>query len=184
MVSTHRDRLECGAKWAICSAAMDIPFRDPAALEAFARPFIEGSSLPSTAAELMASRYVAYTLGNIDYLVTSHDPQTRHQVDRKATEMWAREAEWLSLEILRTEGGGPDDARGEVEFVARYRQNGAEHIHHERSDFRRADGRWYFVDGKRVSDPPVRRTTPKIGRNDPCPCGSGKKHKKCCGAAA
>jgi len=29
---------------------------------------------------------------------------------------------------------------------------------------------------------PVRRTTPKVGRNDPCPCGSGKKYKKCCGA--
>jgi preprotein translocase subunit SecA len=27
------------------------------------------------------------------------------------------------------------------------------------------------------------RATPKIGRNDPCPCGSGKKHKKCCLAA-
>ncbi|MBX3191540.1 MAG: SEC-C domain-containing protein [Labilithrix sp.] len=26
----------------------------------------------------------------------------------------------------------------------------------------------------------VVNTTPKIGRNDPCPCGSGKKHKKCC----
>ncbi|MCI0621785.1 MAG: DUF1186 domain-containing protein [Acidobacteria bacterium] len=29
---------------------------------------------------------------------------------------------------------------------------------------------------------PVRRTAPKIGRNDPCPCGSGKKFKKCCGS--
>jgi uncharacterized protein YecA (UPF0149 family) len=28
---------------------------------------------------------------------------------------------------------------------------------------------------------PIRRTTPKVGRNDPCPCGSGKKYKKCCG---
>ncbi len=28
----------------------------------------------------------------------------------------------------------------------------------------------------------VRRTGKKIGRNDPCPCGSGKKYKKCCGA--
>ena len=28
---------------------------------------------------------------------------------------------------------------------------------------------------------PKRRTTPKVGRNDPCPCGSGKKYKKCCG---
>ncbi len=30
------------------------------------------------------------------------------------------------------------------------------------------------------SSQPLRRTTPKVGRNDPCPCGSGKKYKKCC----
>ncbi|RKE25537.1 uncharacterized protein B0G76_7077 [Paraburkholderia sp. BL23I1N1] len=30
----------------------------------------------------------------------------------------------------------------------------------------------------------VQRAEPKVGRNDPCPCGSGKKFKKCCGAAA
>jgi uncharacterized protein len=30
---------------------------------------------------------------------------------------------------------------------------------------------------------PVQRDTPKVGRNDPCPCGSGKKYKKCCGSA-
>ncbi len=29
---------------------------------------------------------------------------------------------------------------------------------------------------------PVFRTEPKVGRNDPCPCGSGKKYKKCHGA--
>jgi uncharacterized protein YecA (UPF0149 family) len=30
----------------------------------------------------------------------------------------------------------------------------------------------------------VRRGQPKVGRNDPCPCGSGKKYKKCCGVAS
>jgi uncharacterized protein YecA (UPF0149 family) len=30
----------------------------------------------------------------------------------------------------------------------------------------------------------VKREGPKVGRNDPCPCGSGKKYKKCCGVAA
>jgi uncharacterized protein len=39
-------------------------------------------------------------------------------------------------------------------------------------------GRWH-----QLLDTPVERT-PKIGRNDPCPCGSGKKYKRCCGAAA
>ncbi|MBR2938604.1 MAG: SEC-C domain-containing protein [Kiritimatiellae bacterium] len=28
---------------------------------------------------------------------------------------------------------------------------------------------------------PVRRASAAVGRNDPCPCGSGKKYKKCCG---
>jgi uncharacterized protein len=28
----------------------------------------------------------------------------------------------------------------------------------------------------------VKRDAPKVGRNDPCPCGSGKKYKACCGA--
>jgi preprotein translocase subunit SecA len=43
--------------------------------------------------------------------------------------------------------------------------------------------------GPRVPNPedfvtPQHRDEPKVGRNDPCPCGSGKKHKKCCGRAA
>ena len=32
-----------------------------------------------------------------------------------------------------------------------------------------------------VKKGPVRRESAKIGRNDPCPCGSGKKYKMCCG---
>jgi preprotein translocase subunit SecA len=32
-----------------------------------------------------------------------------------------------------------------------------------------------------VTPQPVRRDEPRVGRNDPCPCGSGKKNKKCCG---
>jgi preprotein translocase subunit SecA len=31
------------------------------------------------------------------------------------------------------------------------------------------------------TDKPVIRSTPKVGRNSPCPCGSGKKYKQCCG---
>ena len=36
--------------------------------------------------------------------------------------------------------------------------------------------------GKDRALQPLRRKTPKVGRNEPCPCGSGKKYKKCCGA--
>jgi uncharacterized protein YecA (UPF0149 family) len=31
---------------------------------------------------------------------------------------------------------------------------------------------------------PIESEEPKVGRNDPCPCGSGKKYKKCCGVTA
>ncbi len=37
--------------------------------------------------------------------------------------------------------------------------------------------------GEQAPPKPVKRDTPKVGRNEPCPCGSGKKYKKCCGAA-
>ncbi|HEV3243699.1 MAG TPA: preprotein translocase subunit SecA [Chthoniobacterales bacterium] len=38
--------------------------------------------------------------------------------------------------------------------------------------------------GEMSIDLPVRRSLPKVGRNDPCPCGSGKKYKNCCGRTA
>ena len=46
------------------------------------------------------------------------------------------------------------------------------------------DGRWVYTGFEQPKGQPVRRETPKIGRNDPCPCGSGKKYKKCCGVRA
>jgi len=68
-----------------------------------------------------------------------------------------------------------------VEFRALYTANGEFCNHHERSVFRRENGDWRFVDGDFVAEKPIEREEPKVGRNDPCPCGSGKKYKKCCG---
>ena len=39
-------------------------------------------------------------------------------------------------------------------------------------------------DGGVSIDLPIRRSLPKVGRNEPCPCGSGKKYKNCCGRTA
>jgi preprotein translocase subunit SecA len=38
--------------------------------------------------------------------------------------------------------------------------------------------------GEMTLDLPIRRSMPKVGRNEPCPCGSGKKYKNCCGRVA
>ena len=40
------------------------------------------------------------------------------------------------------------------------------------------------TEGEVTLDLPIRRSLPKVGRNDPCPCGSGKKYKNCCGRVA
>jgi SEC-C motif-containing protein len=130
----------------------------------------------------MRARYTAYATGNIDYVVDTHDPDRRGEVDRKNTEAWSKSSEWLGLEILSTEKGQPGDEVGVVEFVARYKLKGVKIDHRERALFRKNGSQWVFVDGAELKGPPVVRTEPKVGRNDPCHCGSGKKFKKCHGA--
>jgi SEC-C motif-containing protein len=142
--------------------------------------FLAGEPAP-TAEALMRSRYTAHVRGDVDYILATFDSSTRGRVDRAEVGRWARESEWLGLEVLATERGGATDEEGVVEFRARYRSGGAIVVHHERSRFRRHDGRWYYVDGDFVKPTPASRA-PSAGRNDPCPCGSGKKFKKCCGA--
>jgi SEC-C motif-containing protein len=65
-----------------------------------------------------------------------------------------------------------------VEFRALYRTITGMGVLHERSRFLYEDGCWYYVDGELIEDGALR--SGKTGRNEPCPCGSGKKYKKCC----
>ena len=145
--------------------------------------FIDGDQNAPTAEALMRSRYTAFTMVRVDYITDTHDPKSRENHDAEQAKKWAEESEWLGLDILSTDAGGPDDERGTVEFMARFRQDGVDHEHRERSDFVKRDGAWYFNDGKVLGPRTVRSEGPKIGRNDPCLCGSGKKYKKCCGRA-
>lgn len=147
-------------------------------------PYVTGAALPPTAEALMRSRYSAYVEQAIDYLGDTLHPQHRQDWDRDATARWAREARWLGLEIVATDAGGADDRDGMVEFIARFEEHGKPRAHHERSRFARVEGRWYYVDGETPRPPTQRHVGPRVGRNDPCPCGSGKKFKKCCGSGS
>jgi SEC-C motif-containing protein len=147
-------------------------------------PFIKGEKLPPTAEALMRSRYSAYVLGEIDYVLSTHTPEAAKDVDRASTEAWSKNSNWLGLEIVSTEAGAPDDSKGSVEFIARYKVKGMNVQHHERAEFEKRDGKWLYTEGKEISPPPIKREGPRVGRNDPCPCGSGKKYKKCHGQAA
>jgi len=136
-------------------------------------PLLVGAP-PASPQALMRSRYTAFAKGDIDYLITTLAPEALDDFNREDSETWAKQAQWLGLEIRKAEGS-------EVEFVAHFRMNGKTHYHHELASFRQVDGIWKYVDGQ-IDPKPPQRVVKSVGRNDPCPCGSGKKYKKCCGA--
>lgn len=146
-------------------------------IETCCGPLIDGAAAPTPEA-LMRSRYTAFTLGNVQYLEDTLAPEAREDYDRAETETWVKESKWQGLEVRGSQEEGDE---GEVEFVAKYSFRGKHFAHHEAGRFRKNEGRWVYVDG--VMNPrPQQRVVAKVGRNDPCPCGSGKKYKKCCGA--
>lgn len=130
------------------------------------------SGTPAPCAELlMRSRYSAYVLGLVDYLVATTLPVQKDLLDRAAIAAWSAQSTWLGLEIQGSElfGGQPEHAL--VSFTAHWHDEQGEHRHHECSSFVQVAGHWYFLDP----------TVPlKAGRNDPCPCAGGQKFKKCC----
>ena len=140
---------------------------------------ISGAQPAKTAEQLMRARYSAYVFAEMDFIFESTHPDHRQGYDHTGTKEWAEMAEWQGLEIISTDRGGADDSVGEVEFIARFAEKGNNREHHESGQFKRKDGRWYFTEGKMVRQKPL--TVAKIGRNDPCTCGSGLKYKKCCG---
>ena len=105
-------------------------------------PFLEGAAVPQTAEQLMRSRYTAHVQGDGDWLLATWHPATR-----RARIDLADQVRWIGLEVLATQGGGPGDSKGTVEFVARYKRGGRAHRLHERSRFERRNGGWLYVDG-------------------------------------
>lgn len=145
-------------------------------------PLITGSQTAETAEALMRARYSAYVKEAVNFILDTTHPDQRDQYTEGGIRRWARNSEWRGLTILDTEKGGPEDDTGTVEFVAEYSEKGRRNRHHEIAQFRRQEGAWYFYDGQAPTPKTVVRTSPKVGRNDPCPCGSGRKYKKCCAA--
>lgn len=147
-------------------------------------PFLENKSKAPTAESLMRARYSSYVVKKIDYIDETQITLDSETFDKAEALKWAESADWMGLEIVSTQKGQTEDNTGVVEFVAHYKDknSGTELKHHETSLFQKKDGEWKFREGHIHGAGPVKRLEPKIGRNDPCSCGSGKKFKKCCGA--
>lgn len=143
------------------------PCQSGRSYNACCRPYHQGEAAPTPEA-LMRSRYSAFALGLPDYLLQTWHPDTRPgKVTLDDGERW------VGLTILEA---GAKGELGWVHFRAISQEGNAFAVLEERSNFVLEAGRWYYRDGEHE----VSRLVP--GRNDTCPCGSGRKFKKCCGA--
>ncbi len=137
------------------------------------QPLHQGSRAADSPAQLMRSRYSAYVLGETQYLLDTHHPEYRGELTLEALAEACGETHWVRLELLATPAA--EEAVGYVEFKAWYREGDQLQCLHERSRFLHHQGAWLYCDGE--FSPPGSHP----GRNAPCPCGSGKKFKRCCG---
>lgn len=147
-------------------------------------PFISGQSNPPTAEALMRSRYSAYVKQAYQYVYDTYHPDTRKHFALDAIEEQSEHIQWLGLKITEIVAGKGNDDRGSVNFSASYKlDDGNIHYLTERSYFTKLNDKWFYVNGETRFTSTASKSD-KQGRNEPCACGSGKKYKKCCGAAA
>lgn len=144
-------------------------------------PIIQGKRRAETAEQLLRARYSAFTRGDVDFIMATHHSKTRGELKRDETEAWSKNSEWLGLKIVQIDGGRSEDEQATIIFNAMYRADGKDEDHWEKSYFQKENGLWYFLDAQGIQTGTYKRSEPKVGRNDPCSCGSGKKYKKCCG---
>lgn len=103
-------------------------------------PLHLGQAQAGSPEALMRARYVAYVRADGPYLLRTWAPETRPLALGDLADR-----EWTGLEIL--DAPPPDGDHGVVRFVARFRHQGLDCALRETSRFRRARGRWLYVDG-------------------------------------
>jgi len=133
--------------------------------------FHQREAKPATCEQLMRSRFSAFCLQLGQYLFDTYHPDYRGSLS--VAELSAPSLAWKNLAIISTDSL---EQTGWVEFKAWYALEGQLNCHHERSNFVKEDKQWLYCDGTFYPS----EKSGKIQRNDACPCGSGKKYKKCC----
>jgi SEC-C motif-containing protein len=138
---------------------------------------LSGQEKPATAEALMRSRFTAHVANDHRYLHRTHRPtaQVPYVEEPDAID---DSVKWTKLVVHSHEpGSSPDNAF--VEFSAFFSDEAGEHVIQEKSEFHRDNGQWLYTRVARTGPAPF-KAAPKPGRNEPCPCGSGKKYKQCC----
>ncbi len=139
-------------------------------------PIISG--VPAQTPEaLVRSRYTAFFMRNLDYVSRTHAREIRDDFNRAEAERLAEDCQFRGLRI---HSAREMDDTAEVEFVVQFYQEKKIVTRGSASRFRRENGEWFYISSKPAQHI-INTNNPKIGRNESCLCGSGKKFKKCCG---
>ncbi len=136
--------------------------------------YIDGVENAPTAEALMRSRFSAYALSKVPYVIATCHPNLRKQQNPADLMRWCQTSEFKRLEIMEKVAGNENDEQGRVRFIAWVKENDKLQPLHEFSDFEKVEGKWTYKSGQH-------QKTKMPGPNTSCPCGSGKKFKKCCG---
>lgn len=96
----------------------------------------------------MRSRYTAFAMGMVDYLINTTASSHRNPDDAEILAEQVLATTWTGLEIISTQAGKADDEEGIVEFIASFEAADEAAQLHETSNFRREQGQWVYVDGE------------------------------------
>lgn len=138
-------------------------------------PILDGAIAP-TAEALLRARFTAFAIRSLDFVDRTHAPEVREDFNRAEAENLAENCTWNRLYVIRI---SENSESTEIEFVADVTFREKRMLRGAASKFRRINGEWFFVSSKNLAHV-AHKVRPKIGRNDVCSCGSGKKYKKCC----
>lgn len=154
------------------------------------QPLHAGQRAAQTAEQLMRSRFSAYVLQLVGYIANTYFPQQQSAQALAEIREFAESARFISLQVMSC-GDRPAVSAAQfpplpknstttsaecsyVHFKVQFFIADKLHLLEEHSRFLRIDGLWFYIDGVLIPHPVV-----KTSRNEPCPCGSGKKFKVC-----
>lgn len=125
----------------------------------------------------MRSRFTAHVVRDFVHLHRTYAATAREPY---VADPEAAATDWTRL-VIHSHAAGARPETAFVDFTAYYREGDAEKTLHEKARFQRIDGTWMYMGAVRTGPAPIKAAQAKVGRNDPCACGSGKKSKHCCG---
>ena len=153
-----------------CPCGSGLPF------EQCCEPIHLGKKPAATAEQLMRARFTAHVAHNFkvrhdSFRPTAGKPYVAEEGEPAVT--------WTRLEVHSHEVMADNPDKAYVDFSAYGLEDKVEKVLHEKAEFLRINGQWLYNREARIGPAPY-KAAPKVGRNEPCPCGSGKKYKQCC----